>query len=84
MSIIEQAAKRLEELRRSGVDLTARDASRRAEATGGSAQTAIPELMRRAGDVAVGVARGVDAQPVQRPFGQRSQQVRIDIARLAA
>jgi len=84
VSIIEQAAKRLEELRRSGVDLTARDASRQAEATGGSAQTAIPELMRRAGDVAVGVARGVDAQPVQRPFGQRSQQVRIDIARLAA
>lgn len=92
MSIIEQAAKRLEELRRSGVDLTARQSSPEAEVAPRAAETAIPQLMRRVGDAATAVT-GTSAANAVRPAGgkrvepttgRRSQQVHIDFARLSA
>lgn len=91
MSIIEQAAKRLEELRRSGVELTGRPVS---PSTGAvpSQEPAIPQLMRRAGDVADGATakgspdteRRADGRRIERATERRSQQVNLDSARLAA
>jgi receptor protein-tyrosine kinase len=91
VSIIEQAAKRLEELRRSGVDLPVRQSSPEAEVAPSAVQTAIPELMRRVADGAAGAAatsapdavRPADGKRVERAHGRRSQQVHIDLARLA-
>lgn len=97
MSIIEQAAKRLEELRRSGVELPVRPSSVSEESVrgaNGSAEPAIPELMRRIVEhgekpTATGRAdtvrradgeKGIDTKPTARG----SRQVHIDLARLAA
>lgn len=92
MSIIEQAAKRLEELRRSGVDLTARPSSPEADVAPRAAGTAIPQLMQRAGDAATAVIgtsapnalRPAGGKQVEPTTGRRSQQVHIDFARLSA
>lgn len=92
MSIIEQAAKRLEELRRSGVDLTERPPSPEARMVPRSAEAAIPRLMRKVGDAATAAAgtanfeeRGHEEEKtVEQTPGRRSHQVRIDLARLAA
>lgn len=92
MSIIEQAAKRLEELRRSGVDLAERPVSPDAGAVVGVAEAAIPRLMRRVGEVATASTRtgtSNEAGPAGGEHGEgapgrRSHQVHIDLARLAA
>lgn len=92
MSIIEQAAKRLEELRRSGVDLPVRESSPKAEAAPSVNQTATAELMRSVGDGAAAggatratsTAHPVHGSHVERALGRRSQQVHIDLERLAA
>ncbi|MEW5879359.1 MAG: XrtA-associated tyrosine autokinase [Pseudomonadota bacterium] len=92
MSIIEQAAKRLEELRRSGVDLTERPPSPEARMVPGSAEAAIPRLMRKVGDAATAAAgtgtpderSGEGEKALEQTPGRRSHQVHIDLARLAA
>ncbi|MFN3565094.1 MAG: XrtA-associated tyrosine autokinase [Burkholderiaceae bacterium] len=92
MSIIEQAAKRLEELRRSGVDLTVPPSLRDAGAAPGTVEPVIPRLMGRTRDAATAMAeagtpdelRRPDEKRVERASGRRSQHVHIDLARLAA
>lgn len=93
MSIIEQAAKRLEELRRSGVDVTVSPAAREAQAgTVPKAEPVIPALMRRAGDgaTAAGTTLAPDAASVKdeervgRATDRHSRQVHVDPARLSA
>ncbi|MFL6661040.1 MAG: XrtA-associated tyrosine autokinase [Rhizobacter sp.] len=92
MSIIEQAARRLEELRRSGIEVPER-AAQAASARRRSAE-AIPDLMaRRLEDARVTTPGALERQapavheihPPPRPgAGTKSRHVDIDLARLAA
>jgi protein-tyrosine kinase len=92
VSIIEQAAKRLEELRRSGVDVTVPPSVRKAQDGAVQAQSAIPALMRRVSDGATAAGgtsaadevRIRDEQHIGRAVGRYSRQVQIDLARLSA
>ena len=92
MSIIEQAAKRLDELRRSGVDLTVPQSSPDAGVEPRTVEPVIPRFMGRTGDAAAPVGgirtpaelRGGDERRVEQAPGRRSQQVHLDVARLAA
>ncbi|RZS53173.1 XrtA-associated tyrosine autokinase [Sphaerotilus mobilis] len=81
MSIIEQAAKRLEELRRAGIEvpnMPMPPASAPAPVQGAAAATPIRPDVRAA--VAAAVAMPVAPAPVEAP--RRSREVRIDVTRL--
>lgn len=92
MSIIEQAAKRLEELRRSGVAITGPHVSPATGAAPSAKEPAIPQLMRRVGDIADGAPptgspdaeRRADGRRIERAPERRSQHVNLDSARLTA
>jgi protein-tyrosine kinase len=80
VSIIEQAARRLEELRRSGVDVSS-VSPRAAGSAAGPVQTVQPAARQAA--VHRPVVREVTAQPRPEPAAQ-SRKVEIDLTRLAA
>lgn len=83
MSIIEQAARRLEELRRSGVDVPGA-----AVHTGGSAAVPLRAPVRAPGaadaTVARGVVHGLGTGNAEPPAARKSKPVEIDLARLEA
>lgn len=86
MSIIEQAAKRLEQLKRSGVDIPTITPASPQTAWGQNDAAAIPGLMRRAAKRPdpPGAAPQAEARDDDRTARQRSRRVDIDRARLAA
>ncbi len=93
MSLIEQAAKRLEELRRAGAELPDGASAQAVDGTHGSDHTPTPEAVVRALEanaaaaVPAGAGRGqAPAIPVTglRPSVSRTRRVEIDLARLAA
>src|SRR5262245_8386864 len=92
MSLIEQAAKRLEQLKNAGVDLGEKDVpSLRGQADAdASAPAPLPEALlreleakERTQESAQVLRRGV-AEPIQRPSTEHSPKIVIDLAHLAA
>jgi exopolysaccharide/PEP-CTERM locus tyrosine autokinase len=93
VSIIEQAARRLEELRRSGIEVPQRPENR---AAGSGADARIPSHVARlldetrpaaapdAADPASTTVREISARPARASLGTQSKAAHIDLERLAA
>ena len=93
MTIIEQAARRLEELRRSGIEVPASPSLKSADAANaGSAQNVPSRFVRKVDESGLGAVVGwADAPsapnsntPAAAQVELRSREVQIDLARLAA
>ena len=93
MTIIEQAARRLEELRRSGIEVPASPPQKTTDAANaGSAQNVPSRFVRKGDESGLGAVVGwVDAPsasnsntPAAAQVELRSREVQIDLARLAA